>query len=127
MTLFSITGTVIHGDHLGQKLGYPTANIDYGEESRWVDRGGVYAVTIQIRGKKYGGMANIGYRPTIKKNGFSVEVYIFDFSGDIYGETVTVEFIARLRDEMKFPSLDELVRQMEQDEAAARERLSGRH
>jgi riboflavin kinase / FMN adenylyltransferase len=69
-------------------------------------------------------MANIGFRPTIKKNGFSVEVNIFDFSADIYGETVSVDFTGRLRDEIKFSSLEELVRQMDLDQVMARKMLS---
>jgi riboflavin kinase/FMN adenylyltransferase len=124
LTLFSITGTVIHGNHLGRTLGYPTANISFAEETVWVERTGVYAVFILVKGRRYQGMANIGFRPTIQKNGFSVEVNIFDFSADIYGETVSVDFAVRLRDEIKFNSLDELVRQMDLDMIMARKMLS---
>ncbi len=124
MDKFSITGKVIHGDHVGRTLGYPTANVDYGDASRLIPKTGVYAALVNVRGKVLGGMANIGFRPTIENKGLTVEVFIFDFSEDIYGEVITVTFVERLRDELKFASLDELIRQMDRDEERAREILS---
>jgi riboflavin kinase / FMN adenylyltransferase len=125
LSLFSLSGTVIHGNHLGSTLGYPTANLDLDLWSVPADSIGVYAVTATYAGRILGGMANIGYRPTISENGFTVEVYFFDFTGDLYGQMITVSFIEWLRDEVKFDSLEELTAQMGQDELRARKILSG--
>jgi riboflavin kinase/FMN adenylyltransferase len=122
---FSLSGTVIHGNHMGRSLGYPTANLDLALDPSLSSKGGVYAVIVRYAGKIFGGMANIGYRPTIRENGFMVEVHLFSFSGELYGEWLDVDFIARIRDEVKFGSVQELTLQMQHDETAAREILSG--
>ena len=125
MDPFTLSGTVIHGNHMGRSLGYPTANLDLSDNPGLNARGGVYAVHVHYAGKRWDGMANIGYRPTIRQNGFTVEVHLFGFSGDLYGQTLEVDFVARIRDEVKFETLLELIQQMQQDEAVAREILSG--
>jgi riboflavin kinase / FMN adenylyltransferase len=125
LNLFSLTGTVIHGNHLGRTLGYPTANLDLPSGPLLTGKTGVYAVRVRYDGKDYDGMANIGYRPTISENGFTVEVHLFGFSDDLYGETLTVGFTERIRDEVKFGSLQELTAQMHRDEARAKKILSG--
>jgi riboflavin kinase/FMN adenylyltransferase len=125
LSLFSLSGTVIHGNHLGRTLGYPTANLDLAGGTVPADKIGVYAVKVMYTGRILGGMANIGYRPTISENGFTVEVHLFDFTGDLYGQMITVDFTERLRDEVKFGSLAELTAQMKRDELKARKILSG--
>ncbi len=125
VNLFSLSGTVIHGNHLGRTLGYPTANLDLPPDRGLGEKGGVYAVLVHYKGTVYGGMANIGYRPTIRENGFTVEVHIFGFDGDLYGENLVVEFMERIRSEEKFSSIDELTVRMHQDEKEARRILSG--
>ncbi len=123
-SLFSITGSVIRGKQLGRKLGYPTANISPSDESHYHQYSGVYAASIDIGQDHYYGMANIGFRPTLSELSFTIEVNIFDFNEDIYDRIITIHFLERTRDELKFNSLDELVRQMEQDERETRTILS---
>ncbi len=111
---FKISGMVIHGRELGRTIGFPTANIDYG--NYLLPKNGVYAVKITVSGEKYLGMGNIGFNPTIGiLNIPSLEVNIFNFNQDIYDTIVDVEFIKYIREEKKFSSLDELVRQLRQD------------
>ena len=124
MTLpFTISGTVIKGNQLGRKLGYPTANLHLPDASRFYHLSGVYAASIERGSTIYPGMANIGFRPTLDQPSFTVEVNIFDFSMDIYGEKISICFLERIRDEIRFTSLAELVLQMEKDEAACRKIL----
>jgi riboflavin kinase/FMN adenylyltransferase len=110
---------------MGRLLGYPTANLDLENDPGLSEKGGVYAAKVRYAGRTFGGMANIGYRPTIRENGFTVEVHLFGYSGDLYGEWLEVDFLERIRDEVKFASLEELTRQMQLDETTAREILSG--
>ncbi len=121
---FSISGTVIKGNQLGRKLGYPTANLDLPDASRFHHLIGVYAATVEFGSVIYPGMANIGFRPTLDQPSFTVEVNIFDFTIDIYGEDISIRFLDRIRDEIQFDSLNELVSQMEKDEVACRRILS---
>jgi riboflavin kinase / FMN adenylyltransferase len=122
---FSLSGIVIHGNHLGRTLGYPTANLDLDPETPLLYPFGVYVVTAMVDGIEYGGMANFGIRPTIKDNHVTIEVHIFDFDRDIYGEKIYVNVISRLRDEEKFDSLEALVSKMDQDSEEAKKILSG--
>lgn len=121
---FTISGTVIHGNQLGRKLGYPTANLDLPDASQYHHLKGVYAAAVVWQGRIYPGMANIGFRPTLDHPSFTVEVNLFDFSEDIYGEKISIRFLDRIRDELKFSSLDELVNRMSQDETECRRILS---
>jgi len=105
---YSITGKVIKGNQLGRTLGYPTANIFIDDKYKLIPADGVYAVKVLVHGNSYGGMLNVGNNPTIDGKGRSIEVNLFDFSGDIYGADATIYFIKRLRDEQKFNGLDEL-------------------
>lgn len=112
----AITGTVVQGDRLGTKIGFPTANIAIADPAKLVPADGVYAVRVVHNGARYGGMMNIGVRPTVSAGlRHTVEVNIFAFSQQIYGDTLTVEFAARVRDERKFGSLEELIAQLERD------------
>lgn len=111
---YRITGKVIHGRKNGHKIGFPTANVEVGHYV--VLKKGVYAVYFYVRGKKYKAMANIGYNPTFGSlEKISLEVNIFDFDEDIYGETVNVDFIEYIRKETHFQSIDELVKQLNHD------------
>lgn len=111
---YCIRGKVIHGLKNGHKIGFPTANIDVGQYV--ILKRGVYAVYIYVNHKRYKGMANVGMNPTIGVlNKISLEVHIFDFDEEIYGQIVDVDFIAHTRDEIHFDSLDQLSRQLNSD------------
>ena len=120
---YQIRGQVVTGrDRGGKLLGIPTANINLHDEL--CPKIGIYAVTGECRGKPFKGVANIGYSPTFENHEFTVEVHIFDFDDDIYGEKILVNFIKRIRDEIKFSNIAELIDQIKKDIAAARELLS---
>ena len=108
---FSITGTVLHGRGVGHTLGFPTANIDLTQTRKMLSAYGVYAVKIADRI----GMANLGPVPTFGVDKPLLEVHLLDFHGDLYGQTVTVEFIHRLRDIVRFDSSEALQSQLQQD------------
>lgn len=117
---YQIRGEVVRGRNRGGKLlGFPTANILFQDEL--CPKYGVYAVTAEIDGDVFGGVANIGVSPTFGDDMFTAEVHLFDFASDIYGKRIKVNFIARLRDEKKFSGLDELSAQIKKDAGTARE------
>lgn len=121
---YQIRGRVVTGrDRGGKLLGIPTANINLHDEL--CPKTGIYAVTVECRSKKYNGVANIGYSPTFDDHEFTVEVHIFDFDNDIYGEKIRVNFIERIRDEKKFSNIAELIDQIKRDIIAARKILCG--
>ena len=114
---FSITGTVLHGRGVGHTLGFPTANIDLTHTRKMLPKDGVYAVRIKnekLRIKNCG-MANLGTAPTFGVEKPLLEVHLLDFEGDLYGETVTVEFSRRLRDIVRFDSIEALQHQLQTD------------
>lgn len=115
---YTITGPVVSGDRLGRTLGFPTANIPLG--SFLPPRYGVYAVTLQRQDTIHHGVANVGLRPTVGGTQERLEVHLFDFRNDIYGEAVHVSFHHLLRPEMKFPSLPALKACIEEDCRRAR-------
>ena len=121
---YSLRGEVVRGFHVGHELGFPTANMQP-EDDKLLPANGAYAVWAVLgNGKRYGGMLNIGNRPTIGNGeAVSVEVNLFEYDGDLYGQYITVEFVGRLRDERRFASRDELINQLAQDEREAREKL----
>jgi len=122
---YTLTGTVVKGQQLGRTIGFPTANIAVPPE-KFLPSKGVYAVQVFIQGgDNYQGVMNIGNRPTINGTHPSVEVYLFDWSGDLYGKTLTVQPEKFLRPEQKFASLDELKAQIQFDCTAAKEVLQG--
>ncbi|SFB89760.1 riboflavin kinase / FMN adenylyltransferase [Alkalibacterium subtropicum] len=122
--IYETSGFVIHGDARGRDLGYPTANI-YPHPYVMVPKRGVYAVKLWVDGKWRDGMASIGYNPTFgHRPSYSIEVHIFDFSEDIYGEDVKVKWVDYLREEVKFNSVEELIQRLDQDELDAKESLS---
>ncbi len=115
---YTVSGRVVGGQQLGRRIGYPTANIEVEEPYKLIPPDGVYAVMVRVEGKRYGGMLNIGYRPTVNHNvdHRSLEVHIFDFNRDIYSEEIELEFVTRVRNEQKFANVDELTAQLKVDE-----------
>lgn len=106
---FFVSGIVVKGKQLGRTIGYPTANIFVADSNKLIPKIGVYSVYAIYKGKKYKGMLNVGINPTTDTdNKIKVEVNIFDFDKEIYGENLKVEFVRRIRDEKKFANLDEL-------------------
>ena len=118
-SVYWIHALVVHGNHLGRTLGYPTANLELQKHKPFLLANGVYAVKVEVNQIVYLGMANAGIRPTIAGTTLTVEVNLFDFSGDLYGKTLVVYFFDRIRDEKKFDSLDQLVQQINQDKLVA--------
>jgi riboflavin kinase/FMN adenylyltransferase len=115
---YNLSGPVVAGHRRGAGLGFPTANID--PEKVLIPARGVYAVIVEIDGKRYQGVLNIGYNPTFADEKQSVEVHLLEFDGNIYGMTLEVLFIERIRDEVKFDGPDKLVAQIRQDIDRAR-------
>ena len=119
---YSLTGKVVKGAGRGKGLGFPTANILSDNADKIVPGNGVYAASIKFSDNSvYYGMLNIGYTPTFDGKKRNIEINIFDFHRDIYGETVTIEFFKRVRDEIKFNSADSLIKQIKSDEIHIRE------
>jgi len=123
-TPYSLTGTVIHGLKLGRTLGYPTANIQVTEDYKLIPKDGVYAVYSYIGERKVYGMMSIGKNPTIEGKGASIEVYFFDFNGDLYDRELTIYFVKYLREERKFSSVALLKKQLQDDETTARKAIA---
>jgi riboflavin kinase/FMN adenylyltransferase len=126
----SLSGTVVRGDERGRTLNFPTANL--GSVPEMLPPNGVYAVEVDIFGRRDGcylplgkGVTNIGVRPTFAAKGRTVETFVLDFSGELYEERLRLHLIHRLREEQKFPSLNELREQIARDVANARARLGG--
>jgi riboflavin kinase/FMN adenylyltransferase len=110
---YALTGIVIPGNKLGREIGFPTANLQIINEEKVIPGKGIYAAWVYIGREKYLGMAYIGTRPTVVSGGEQrVEVHILDFSGDLYGQTLKLEFLAFVREDKFFGSLTELKNQM---------------
>ncbi|MGL5682534.1 MAG: bifunctional riboflavin kinase/FAD synthetase [Marinifilaceae bacterium] len=110
---YSFSGCVVMGQQLGRKMGFPTANIQLHSMNKLLPATGVYAVEVIVDSVVYGGMLNIGTRPTVSRTGeTSVEVHIFNFNKDIYGNSITVRFVERVRGERRFENVDELKQQL---------------
>lgn len=120
---YLLSGKVVKGDQIGRKLGYPTANIDLGAPYKLIPKDGIYAVRAIFNEKEYNGVMSIGLRPTFAGRDRRIEVHIFDFDDEIYGEKLKVQVIARIRNELKFTSEDELIAQMRKDEKQSRKIL----
>lgn len=112
---YSLTGTVVKGFQVGRTIGYPTANIAY-DDCRLLPKDGVYAARVTVDSHVYDAMLYIGSRPTVNTGKISVEAYLFDFSDDIYDKEVNVNFVERIRESIKFDSIEELKKQLEKDE-----------
>jgi len=114
---YELSGRIGSGEGRGRQLGYPTANIILRDARKVVPERGVYAVRVRLpSGQKKGGMLNIGRRPTFDEMNATVEVHVFDFDGDLYDESLSVQFMQRLRDEQKFESPNALAVQLSKDE-----------
>ena len=112
---YALRGVVVAGNRLGRTIGFPTANMKLYEPLKLVPGRGVYVVEAEVLGKKYRGMTNIGLRPTVGGSFTTIETHILDFDEDIYGLPLRITFLRRLRDEIRFPSLEELKAQLEKD------------
>ena len=115
---YAIEGPVVEGFRRGRTIGFPTANVQPINEI--APQTGVYAVRAAWREASFDGVANVGYNPTFGNDALSVEAHLFDFQADVYGETLRVEFVRKIRDERKFDSIDALVEQIGRDADAAR-------
>lgn len=116
---YSLAGQVVKGFQVGRTIGFPTANISY-DDSRILPKDGVYAARVMVESHLYDAMLYIGSRPTVNTGKTSVEAYLFDFSDDIYGKNVNVRFVDRIRDSIKFDSIEELKKQLGKDEIKAK-------
>ena len=119
---YTFTGKVVYGQQLGRQLGVPTANL-------WLPKNklpiaGVYIVKVEFEGKNYGGIANMGTRPTVGGQNPVLEIHLLEFSGNLYGKKISVEFLKKVRDEKKFDGLDQLKDQIFKDISSAREYFS---
>ncbi|PLX17341.1 MAG: riboflavin biosynthesis protein RibF [Marinilabiliales bacterium] len=114
---YFISGNVVEGNHIGRKIGFPTANIKIPEPYKQVPKDGVYAVKVNLNGVLYYGMLNIGSRPTVEPTlrSKNIEVHILDFDQKIYNQTITVHFVKRIRDEKRFDGLEQLKNQLIKD------------
>ena len=113
---YSLKGKIVKGHQIGRTIGFPTANLSVEDSRKILPGNGVYAVWAVLSGKRYKGMLSIGNRPTLDDgNSQSIEVYLLDFSGDLYGAEMEVSFVYQLRANRKFPSLADLKAQLETD------------
>jgi riboflavin kinase/FMN adenylyltransferase len=121
---YILEGNVVSGNRLGRTIGFPTANIELVEKEKLIPPKGVYACIVNIDGEKYYGMIYIGRRPTVSTQGEKrIEVHIFDFEKDIYGEKIQIELMDFLRPDVSFPSLEDLRKQLEKDKENAHNSL----
>lgn len=122
----TVSGPVVQGDQRGRDLGYPTANLDYGEQL--IPRYGVYATWVDVldgpHAGRHAGVASLGERPTFGVNAPNFEVHLFDFAGDLYGATISVSLVKHLRDEVAFVDVPTLITQMDRDSDDARATLA---
>lgn len=117
---YLLTGTIVKGQGLGRTMNYPTVNLKIEEDYKLIPKKGVYMVRCNQGEETFKGIMNIGYRPTVGGTGKTIEIHLLDFSGDLYGQTIQVEVLKRLRDEEKFESVEALSKQIRTDEQVAR-------
>ena len=116
---FTLTGIVVKGRQIGQALGFPTANMQIIDKNKIIPGNGAYAVKVSHNTQNYIGMLNIGVRPTLNEGDKSIEVHIIDFNQDIYQDKISVTFVKRIRDELKFDNMDDLKAQLIKDKEVA--------
>jgi riboflavin kinase/FMN adenylyltransferase len=119
-----VSGEVVHGDKRGRELGFPTANMRLDPGCRL--KHGIYAVRVGVGERRYDGVASFGRRPMFDQGTVLLEAFLFDFDGDLYGQTIDVAFIDWIRPELNFPGVEELVRRMDEDARLARAALARR-
>lgn len=112
---YFVRGIVVKGNQLGSKIGFPTANLYIEDQTKLIPDNGVYAVRVHLRGETFKAMLNIGVRPTFNGETKTIEVHLLDFSDDIYGETLQIDFVTLIRREQKFATLDDLITQLNLD------------
>lgn len=120
---YTLSGTVVRGLQNGRKLGYPTANIQVNDEYKLVPKTGIYAVRVHTENETHAGMLSIGFNPTFNGKEQTIEVNILDFERDIYGSSLTLEFVSFIREEKKFNSIEDLVAEIARDEVKSRKIL----
>ncbi len=123
--LYPLTGKVVYGNKIGRTMGFPTANLRPEESDKIIPPMGVYAGWIKHGFSWYKTMINIGIRPTLDLENVTIEAHIFNFSQDIYGHDISIHFQTRIRDEMRFPSLEVLKKQLQKDQKTALHMLEG--
>ncbi|MDQ3190393.1 MAG: bifunctional riboflavin kinase/FAD synthetase [Bacteroidota bacterium] len=118
---YELRGEIVPGNKIGRQIGFPTANIRIPEQYKLIPSNGVYVVDVILNSNRHRGMLNIGTNPTLNNNNKeqTIEVHIFDFTDDIYGQKIIIEFKDRIRDEVKFDNLDQLKFQLEDDKKTA--------
>ncbi|MFP4621083.1 MAG: bifunctional riboflavin kinase/FAD synthetase [Bacteroidales bacterium] len=123
---YLMMGRVVGGRRIGKKIGFPTANIEPENPYKLIPKDGVYAIKADLEGQTMEGMLNIGYRPTVDRQGKnqSIEAHLFDFDGDLYNRNITIHMIQRIREEKKFANVDELVEQLKVDKKTSLRMLS---
>jgi len=124
---YCLEGIVVEGNRLGREIGFPTANIEVIDKNKIIPGDGIYASRVYWKHKKYEGMTYIGKRPTVTSHGERrIEVHLFHFSGDLYGETLQLEFVEFLREDQSFGSMEDLQKQLFADKEAAMMALAGK-
>ena len=113
---YYIIGEVIKGDGIGSEINYPTANIKPNDDSKLIPSNGVFVSKVDIDGEKLDGMINIGVRPTVNGKERRIELHIFNFNSLIYGKTLKIKLITKIRDEIRFSSIEKLKEQLKKDE-----------
>jgi riboflavin kinase/FMN adenylyltransferase len=121
---YELTGKVVKGNQIGQKIGFPTANIDLENDFKLIPSMGVYVVKVKWNDKIYNGMLNIGIRPTLNINKLCIEAHLFDFNTVLYGQYLSIYLVDKIRDEQRFNGLNELIEQLKKDEIHARKVLN---
>jgi len=112
---FMLTGEVVEGKNLGEKIGFPTANLNIKESYKLIPKTGAYIVKSEIENEIVFGMMNIGYRPTVSGKNQTIEIHFFDFDKNLYGKTIQIDVLSYLRDEQKFESVEMLTKQLQKD------------
>jgi riboflavin kinase/FMN adenylyltransferase len=125
---YPMSGTVVHGEKLGNQLGFPTANLALQDSKKLIPPQGIYAAFAEANGKNYQGMLYIGNKPTVSDSGQqSIEIHLFDFDGDLYDQKITIRFVQFLREDRKYDSLDELRHQLRVDQIESKKVFENDH
>lgn len=122
---FMLTGKVVSGKNLGEKIGFPTANLNIKEPYKLTPKIGAYVVKSEIENNIVFGMMNIGYRPTVSGKNQTIEIHFFDFNKNLYGETIQIDVLTFLRDEQKFESVEKLKTQLQKDKEKSLTMING--
>ena len=123
---FMLNGTVVEGKNLGEKIGFPTANLFVKETYKLLPKTGSYVVKAEIENKTVYGMMNIGFNPTVKGKKQTIEIHFFNFNKDLYGKNIQIDVLKFLRDEQKFDSVEDLKNQLEKDKQNSLEIINGK-